>query len=231
LAEIIRLDPLDVCYAFDSVLKYPLFGEFAGDQGNYLNHPLKDAFPLPTMRKEKGTLPVVAVSFRDSIAKISNRLSKDQYTSLLHELRSSVRDAGLDEMSQGQFNRAEIRDIAARVALPPRLRGLDKVAGIAGGIISGLGIISELSPVTSVLGGAIFVAAALWRGHMPRGISRIKWLRWALKWNIEDQADQRDKRANTYEVSSCQETNDPYEQLFLFCRLPGLVQSTVSRVC
>jgi hypothetical protein len=67
----------DLMYAFDSVLKFPLFGELADSQSSrYFNHPIRDAFPLPTMEYEVGNLPPLPLTFRDTVAKLVPNLSK-----------------------------------------------------------------------------------------------------------------------------------------------------------
>jgi len=190
LVEVTHLAPLDLCYAFDSVLKYPIFGELAGSKGYYLNHPLRDAFKLPTMRKDNATPPPVAVSFRDSVAQLVRRQSRDEYTSLLHELRGAVREAGLHEMSPGEFDPEQIREIAARVRLSPRLRGYSRGVAVTTGIIGGLGAVPVFWPA-AIIGGLISIGAAYWTGGLPRQVARVSWLRWAMKWDVEEQAERR----------------------------------------
>ena len=191
LSERTNISPLDLCYAFDSILKYPLFGELTGSNGYYLNHPLRDAFMLPTMQRENATPPPVAVSFLDAVAKLSVRMSYDEYTSLLHELRGSVRESGLHEMSTGNFDRELIREVSARVRLSPRLSGYSKSVGISTGVIGGLGAIPVLGPFAAVFGGAISISGAFWSGGLPRQVASVSWLRWALKWDVEEQAERR----------------------------------------
>ncbi len=58
----------DLLYALDGVLRFPLYGEIAGDNEHYLNHPLRDAFALPTAHEEEATSPRIAVSFKASSA-------------------------------------------------------------------------------------------------------------------------------------------------------------------
>lgn len=188
----IEVDQDDICYAFDIVLRYPLYGELVGENEHYLNHPIRDAFPLPTMQRERGSVPGIAVSFKDSIATCADNLSQDEYTALLYELRGIVRQYGLHKVKPGEFDKETIREIAAKVALPPRLRATGKLAAIGAGLIGGLGAIPVLGPAAAVAGAAVSVSAALWTGRLPRAAARMKWLRWALGWGIEDQAEERE---------------------------------------
>lgn len=191
LSERTKISQLDLCYAFDAILKYPLFGELTGGNGYYLNHPLRDAFILPTMQRENATPPPVAVSFRDSVAKLSTEISYYEYTRLLHELRESVREVGLHEMAAGTFDRELIREISARVRLSPRLSDYSRIVGVSTGFIGGLGAIPFLGPIAAVGGSAISISGLFWRGGLPRQAASVSWLRWALKWDVEDQAEHR----------------------------------------
>jgi hypothetical protein len=191
LASTTGVHAKDLCYAFDSVLRYPIFGELAGPNGYYLNHRLRNAVLLPTMRRQNAKPPTVAVSFSGTVGQLAPRLSRDGYTSLLHELRGAVRNSGLHQMLPGDFDQERIREIAANVALPPRLRGYTRGLGIAGGIFGGLGAIPLFGQPAALIGGAVSIAAAFWSGGLPRSMARIKWLRWALKWDVEEQAERR----------------------------------------
>ncbi len=181
----------DLLYALDNVFRLPLYGEFAGENEHYLNHPLRDVFRLPTAQEELGVRPHVTVSFRDSISEFASKLTQDEYTILLHELRGLVREHGLHELGRGQFEKEVIREIAAKVALPARIRGIGKVAAVAGGLLGGLSAIPLLGPAAAVAGAGISVSTALWTRRLPRAVSRVRWLRWALRWDVEDQSEKR----------------------------------------
>jgi hypothetical protein len=187
----LNLPDEDIYYAFDSVLKFPLFGQLVGPDNHYLNHQIRDAFRLPTMTPEIGQPPRMAVTFAQSIASIASGLSRDEYTVLLHELRSVVREYGLHRVGTGEVDREVLREIGAKVQLPPRVSALGKAAGLVAGVIGGLGAFTPLAPVTAVLGGAITISTTIWQGTLPRSVARLKWLRWALVWDIEQQAEPR----------------------------------------
>jgi hypothetical protein len=110
---------------------------------------------------------------------------------LLHELRGEVRDSGLYQLAPGSYEKDAVREIAASILLPPRLKAFAKVIGVTGGLIGGLGAFPALGPVAAVAGLAVSVSTALWSGQLPRNVARIEWLRWALKWDIEEQAEKR----------------------------------------
>jgi hypothetical protein len=183
----------DLCYAFDSILKFPLFGELAGSEAYYLNHEIRDAFQLPTMASELAIPPRCAVTFAESITSIVPHLSRDEYTVVLHELRNLVRQYGLHLVGPGEFDKEVIREIAAKAQLPPRVSALGRAAGLVGGAVGVLGALTPLASVMAVLGGAITISTTLWQGTVPRSIGRLKWLRWALVWDIERQAETRTK--------------------------------------
>jgi hypothetical protein len=188
-----QLEPHDLCHAFDCVLKYPLLGKLAGMKGHFLYHWLRRAFSLPTECEEIGTPPDFdfAVEFKDDIKQIATRCSMDEYTSLLHELRGAVREAGLREVRRGDVDAETIREIASRARLSPRLRDLARAAGIVRGIVAGLGFVPELGKAAKVAGVVLSVGQWLWDGYLPRGAARIRWLQWFLEWDAEKYARQR----------------------------------------
>ena len=182
----------DICYAFDLVLRYPLYGELAGTNEHYLNHPIRDAFLLPTMKREEGEPPSLAVSFKDTLRQFSDKLSQDDYSVLLHELRGAVHDYGLHLVGPGEFDKEVVREIAAKVALPPKLRATGKLAAVGAGIIGSLSAVPFFGPSAAIVGGVLSVSTALWSGRLPRIAARMRWLKWALEWDIEEQAEKRE---------------------------------------
>jgi hypothetical protein len=191
-AKIADVSLQDVYFAVDIILRYPLYGALAGADEWYLNHPIRDTMLLPTMTRTPATVPQVAISFADSISGFAEKLTMEAYVTLLHDLRTSVRGRGLHRSRPGAIEKEEIRAIAAEMRLPPRLSNLGKAFGIAGGLVGGLGAIPELGPGATLAAGVITVAGALWHGTLPGPISEVQWLRWALKWDIEDQAELRE---------------------------------------
>ncbi len=169
----------DICYAFDSILKFPLYGELVGNENRYFNHPIRDAFRLPTMQDGIGKLPRLPLTFKDTITKLVPTLSRQDYVVLLHELREVVRQSGLHRVSSGSFDKTAIRDIASRVALPPRLTKAAKVIGVAGILAGGLGAFPALGSLPAIAGAVVSVSATFWEEGLPRGMARIGWLRWA----------------------------------------------------
>jgi len=190
LAHAVGVSANDLCYAFDLILRYPLYGEMAGERNYYLNHPIRNAFPLPTMEYSAAPAPPITVSFKKSFSTFAHQLTQNDYVTSLLELRYAVRKAGLHELVPGKFKVDTIREIASRVGIPPRLAS--KWTAIAGGIIGGIGLIPTLGPwaaIPGVASVAVSFASALWKGCLPRRVARIRWLRWAIEWDdLERQA-------------------------------------------
>lgn len=180
---------IQILYAFDNILRGPLYGKLTGSDQHYFNHPLRDVSLLPTFESEVGRLPDVAVSFKESMARVVRHLSLDEYCVMLHELRGAVRDRGIHEQRPGNVDREVLREIAASVSFPPRLRSSGRLAAVAGGMISGLAAFPVLGTGAAVAGAAVSVSSALWTGQLPRHAARIKWLRWAIEWDLEKQAE------------------------------------------
>lgn len=191
LSHELGIPPDDLLYCFDSVLKFPLFGELAEADERYLSHPIRDAFLLPTMSPERGTLPFMAVTFAESISLFADRLSRDEYTTLLHELRGAVRDKGLHKVKPADADKEVVRELASRVNLPPRISGLGKAAGITGGVLCGLGALTPLAAGAAIAGAVVTISTSIWTGTLPRSVAKVRWLRWALRWDIERQLELR----------------------------------------
>jgi hypothetical protein len=191
IADQAGLDHKDLFYAFDIILRYPLYGELAGADQWYLNHPIRNAITLPTMATKAGPSPGITVSFKESVCALAPKLSFDEYAVLLYELRGAVRDRGLNKLQPGNFDRETIREIAAQVKLPPRISNIGKLAGIAGGVFGGLGAITVLSPLAAVAGAIVAIGASLWQGELPRAVANVQWLHWAFEWDVERQAEER----------------------------------------
>lgn len=191
LALELRAQQTEVLYAFDNVLRGSLYGRLTGSDQHYLNHPTRDVSVLPTFEAEVGSSPTIAVSFKESMAEAVRHLSFDEYCVMLHELRGAVRSRGIHELGGSGVEKETLRDIAASVSLPPRLRGLGRLAVVSGGIIGGLAAIPALGAASAVVGAAVSVSSALWTGQLPRSAARIKWLRWALEWDLERQGESR----------------------------------------
>jgi hypothetical protein len=63
-----------------------------------------------------------------------------------------------------------------------------RTVGIAAGIIGIAGAIPTLGPAVAVAGGLVTIVSAAWTGSVGRTPGRVKWLRWALEWDLERQA-------------------------------------------
>ncbi len=178
-------------YAFDVVLRYPRYGSFVPKSGYYLNHPVRDCILLPGMERVESEPPIV-LSFAKSVEQVAPHMTQLEYVKCLSRIRNCVREFKLNELTRGQTIDAElIREIAASVELPPRLRNLAKASGVGLAVIGGISAVPLLGLPSAVVGSALGVATALWSGTLPRKMARISWLRWAFEWDIESQKDNR----------------------------------------
>ena len=188
LTTVLEIDEKSVFYVFDVVMRYPLYGELAGEGVYYLHHPVRDMINIPTMQHSPGKPPQIPLSLKETFSSLVSELSQDEYTSMLHELRGLIRDYGINKVSPGNFDKEIAREIATKLSLPPRIKALGKSAAILAGIIGGISTIPSFGVAGPIAGAIVSVSATLWKGQLPRRISKIKWLRWAYKWDIEDQA-------------------------------------------
>lgn len=183
--ERLQVNGDDLAYAFDVALRYPLYGELAGPTNYYLSHPLREGQSLPTMTVTPKQHPPLGVSFSPSVARLAKALSLDQYTSLLHELRNVVASEKLDQIKPGEIENEEIRRISADLALPVRLKGWAKAAGVGAAVLGGLAAVPTVAVAATVCAATVAVASLFWDGRVPRAAGKKSWLRWALKWDLE----------------------------------------------
>jgi hypothetical protein len=112
------------------------------------------------MRYEHGIPQRFAISFGKSVSSFVAKLSQDEFTSYLHELRGVVREGGLHKMDPGDCDPEFVREIVARVALPPEIKANVKVGIVVGGgaISTALGTIPAVGLVAAGLGVAISIS-------------------------------------------------------------------------
>jgi hypothetical protein len=95
-------------HAFDVALRYPLYGELAGDNAPYLAHPLRSTQQLPAVQKKEGPLPPVPISLRRAVSALAPQISQTEYVTLVHEGRKLVRDLALVGAKPGSKDSGDI---------------------------------------------------------------------------------------------------------------------------
>lgn len=188
-AEEMGTDALRLLYAFDVVLRSPLYGSLAGEENYFVYHPIRNAFRLPRSRIEPAPTPSVCVSFQEAVSDMAGRLSQNEYIQLLLDLRNIVRDQGLHLMKPHDVEPEVVRTIAQKAKLTPYLKKISKIVAVAGGVIGGLGAIPMLGAAAAIVGGAVTISAAVWSGRLPRPVAQWKWLEWTLRWKLEPERD------------------------------------------
>ena len=181
-----------VLYGFDVVLRYPLYGQLAGPDTYFVAHPIRELVQLlPTMEldKTRGTQRKLPLSLSDVVALMVSSMTLNQYTIFLHEARGLIRDRHIHELNPGALDKETIREIASSLGLPAKLKASGKGLDIAAGVITVAGAFPAIGPAAAVVGGLVSCASVLWKGHVGTLPSRWGWLRWALEWDIERQAN------------------------------------------
>jgi len=175
-------------YTLDVALRYARYGELVGEKCFYLSHPLREQQRLPTMSLEPQSSPPIALSFAASVSRLAHSLTLDGYSSLLYEIRSVVSQRSLRALKPDSIEKKEIRNLAAELNLPVHLKGWAKTAGLAAGALGGFAALPTIATGATVAGAVVSVGPIFWDGSVPRSIGKFKWLRWALEWQIEDEA-------------------------------------------
>ncbi len=190
LSKRVNVPERHLVYALDNILRMPEYGQLVGADQYYLNHPLRDAFQLPVSSLESAAPPNVPISWHKAAVTLSDKTDLDGFIVFLLDLRNQVHEYKLHKVSRSdQVEKDVVRDIAQRVGLPPQFKYHGLTASILTGILTSLAVFPALGPLSAVAGGAVTVTTNLWKGNLPSGVGKIKWLKWAIKWDVEDQID------------------------------------------
>lgn len=181
----------ELIYAFDLSLRMPMYGSFAGPNQYYLNHPIRDAFGGQLVTEvgpaAKQSIPF---SLSKSFSDLAPRLSQQEFVSSIMLLREEVRRHGLVGAEPGDFDKEILRDIAANCRLPGRLRYGENVPEIVAIVLSAIAANAVAGLPGAMVGASISVAGSIWKPPSTQIAAKaadISWLRWAVKWDIEDQ--------------------------------------------
>jgi hypothetical protein len=178
----------DLVYAFDIVLRYPLYGEIAGSGSYFLAHPMREQQAAPIIAVDPGPPPAIPISLSQAVAAMVPYMTLDEYTSFLHEARGLIRDRQIHRLRPQAVTKETTREIASELGLPARLSGVGRTMGIAAGFIGIVGAVPQAAVAAAIAGGIVAIVSAAWTGSVGRAPGRVKWLRWALEWDLEQQA-------------------------------------------
>ena len=178
-------------YCFDLILRYVMYGQFVGSNSFYLHHPIRDTFRISANIESRGKSPPIAITFAPYFRNVIHKLSRDEYVTCIKVLRERVRHYGLLGAPSGDVHRDILRKMAAEARLRPKLRAEAAVIPIIAAVLSTAIGTALAGPIGTVAGTAVTISAAVWTGtsrYLPPNVSDISWLRWALRWDIEDQS-------------------------------------------
>lgn len=182
----LRLSAADLIYAFDIVLRYPLYGEVAGSGSYFLAHPIREQQAPPIILTERGPAPPIPISLSQAVSAMASSMTLDEYTSFLHEARGYIRGRQIHRLRS--VDTETTREIASELSLPARLKKVNLTVGIWAGVIGIAGAVPALAPAAVIVGGLVQMVSAAWSGSVGRAAGRVSWLRWALEWDLERQA-------------------------------------------
>jgi hypothetical protein len=187
----------DHLYCFDIVLRYAIYGQMAGSASFYLNHPLRDAFRIPTHLETPGRPPPLPISFAPTIRDLVSRLTRDEYITTIRILRDKVRQYGLIGAPPGDIQLEVLRKMLVEARLPAKLNSEAAVVPVIGTILTSIVGLLSSAPVAAAIGIAVGISTAAWtitHPTMPISVSQVKWLRWALRWDEERQVQRKIKQ-------------------------------------
>ncbi len=173
-------------YTLDMVLRYPMYGTLAGPDEWYLSHRVRTAVSMPNLHTSRRRPPNVAVPFGDLVYRVASREEIPRLVERIAQLRHLLDETGIRGAPNGEVERSVIRDVAQRAGLPGRLRGYNKSIGIATGLLGFVGLAPILGPPAAAAAATVTIGGALWDGQMPESVTRRRWLRFAIKYDVED---------------------------------------------
>ena len=188
LARVLDASLNDLLFTFDVALRYSLYGQLANGQ-HYLAHPVRDAIRLPSQTEEASEPWRPCISFAADLELLARRMTQDEFVGFLHDIREQVHQFSLQTQKPGDVDREVLRAIGSKLRLPARLGNRNAVLGTAGGVLTIGALVPEMMTPMTVLGGTVGIAAAAWRGHVPRGVGQSRWLRWMVRFDVEAQID------------------------------------------
>jgi hypothetical protein len=192
IAATLRIPEDGVGYLLDLVLKHLIYAEQAGGQ-YYLTHPIRGKqsfrFVLRDTTEVEDSRRKIPFRLGPSLIAAAHSKDQDWFTSRIHEARGFVREYGMTELtSSGAVGRDALRQLAAKLQLPARVRHFEaagKAATVmtaAGGV---LGSLVSADPWPAIAGSSVTIAKTLWSGNVGSRVSGISWLRWMFEWPLE----------------------------------------------
>jgi hypothetical protein len=183
--KIIGLEEKQLFYLFDLVLKYFKYAELVDDESYYFSHPIRENQGFSFSKKQIGKMPKIPLRLGQYIAPIALKSKMEDFAIMLHELRGYVRDMNMIDLAPGSIEKETIRELAQKIKLPPKFKDFPKKITAFSAIISGLGAYPLLGPTSTILGAALCLTTLIWKGQLPKSSGNLKWLQWAIQWDIE----------------------------------------------
>ena len=149
-------------YAFDSVLRFPMYGEMTDKGEFYLNHPLRDSWGGRGIVEFTGDPPPEPpLPFSNIARDYARGRSLDDYCVLLHKLRELVREFHIDQCRESDIDEELRCEILGRAGVPGVLRGS---AYILGSMTIGSAAVGLINPLAGfALGAVVAVLQPLWQ--------------------------------------------------------------------
>jgi len=185
IARIASVSEDKVCYGLDNVLRYSIYGEMTGPDEHYLHHPVRDAFPIPTMQTEPIEPHQLPIDWGPDISSLASRgMRIEELAGLLQQIRTEVRERHIRDLPPDLIEPEIKREIAASVRLPAHLRGIGPAGAIASGLLAAATTFPALGGFSTLAGAAVTVSLGIWKGRLPRLPARIRWIPW-IRWDVE----------------------------------------------
>jgi hypothetical protein len=181
-------------YAFDNVLRYPKYGRFTGEGQKYLSHPLRSINLQPShdsyTSPENENFKFGVHSFGSTLAGMAGEMSFEDYISMLLIIKEEVWKNDLQKISDKEAIDSEeynkiLNEIGFKAGFPAHLKPVvEKSLDKAPMVITGSGIIPEISPFIPIGGIVVSMTSDIWKNNLKNTAAKTSWLKWAVEYEV-----------------------------------------------
>lgn len=185
-AKRLQCEPRLLLHTLDMVLRYPMYGSLAGKDEWYLGHLVRTAVALPNLGVQHHVPPAIPLPIGDLVYRVGRRDTMEQYALRVCEVRDLLDENGIRGVRRGDVERSVIRHVSQEAGLPGKLRGYHRSMGVTTGLLGFVGLWPFLGTPAAAGAAALTTGSAMWDGKVPSRLSGSKWLRFAIRYDLED---------------------------------------------
>lgn len=173
-------------YTLDMALRYPIYGALTGKDEWYLSHQVRTAISMPNLTARTRGPPDIPIPLGDLVYKVARDGPMVDYVKRVVRLRDLLNENGIRGAPSGEVERTVVRSVAQQAGLPGKLRGYHRSVGVASCLLGFVGLVPLFGAPAAALAATITIGSAFWDGHVPSRLTQQEWLRFAIRYDVED---------------------------------------------